>query len=394
MAKTSINKPSDLKDNPINPRYITEERNAALGNYMQEFGYLSGIVFNADGTIITGHQRRRQMNEGRMVYTEQYREPLTDGTINRGYFEMPDGRLFVFRQVDWPAEKAARATIVANGQFGMWDSEVLANAWDFEMPELKEMGVPDFVFGGMDMGEAEKATAQEDEYESPEEIVADIVRGDVFEIGPHRLMCGDSTSSDDIERLMDDSRADMVMTDPDFSMDIDLLLSVYALSKAVSSGFGFWICGDRQAAKLAVSDFKEFSKFFVQDFRNATIINNKSPMSRTTLIVQMGRREMNNLFDGFSTLLQIPTERTGEDHKKLPMAKKIELPFQFISHFSNENDLVLDLFGHSGSTMIAAQQLGRRCNMMEIEPKYCQCILDRMQKAFPELKVTRNGQSV
>lgn len=141
-----------------------------------------------------------------------------------------------------------------------------------------------------------------------------------------------------------------------------------------------------------MNDFENFAHFFVQDFRNATIISNTRAMQRHTLICKFGKRKMSNLMDGFSTLLQIPTCRTGKDHNVLPMAKKVELPFEFIAHYSNENDLVLDFFAHSGSTMVAAHQLSRRCYCMEIEPKYCQAVINRMLNSFPDIKIRKNGK--
>lgn len=136
---------------------------------------------------------------------------------------------------------------------------------------------------------------------------------------------------------------------------------------------------NKQAVQLAMNDFENFAHFFIQDFRNATIISNSQAMSRHTLICKFGNRKMNNLKDGFSTLLEIATMRVTKDHEKFPMAKRVELPAEFIQHYTDEGDLILDLFGHSGSTMVAAHQLRRVCYMQELEPKYCQAILDRMQ---------------
>jgi DNA modification methylase len=104
-----------------------------------------------------------------------------------------------------------------------WDSDLLAN-WDFEVEELEEMGVPDWVFGGDGDGEipnnALNSEAQEDDFEPPEieTVKTDIVLGDLFEIGAHRLLCGDSTKAEDMERLMGGEKADMVLTDPPYGV--------------------------------------------------------------------------------------------------------------------------------------------------------------------------------
>ena len=143
----------DVKPNPRNPRLIKGARMEKLEEYLAEFGDLSGLVVNADGTTISGHQRTRvfKKQKGKLTILERYDPPAPDGTTARGFVELKDGSRFVYREVDWPQEKADRATIIANGQFGEWDADVLTNEWDMDIPELRDMGVPEFVFGGADM---------------------------------------------------------------------------------------------------------------------------------------------------------------------------------------------------------------------------------------------------
>lgn len=143
----------DVKPNPRNPRLIKGARMEKLEEYLAEFGDLSGLVVNADGTTISGHQRTRvfKKQKGKLTILERYDPPAPDGTTARGFVELKDGSRFVYREVDWPQEKADRATIIANGQFGEWDADVLTNEWDMDIPELRDMGVPEFVFGGADV---------------------------------------------------------------------------------------------------------------------------------------------------------------------------------------------------------------------------------------------------
>lgn len=144
---------SDIKPNGRNPRFIKKDRDNKLDEYIDEYGDLSGLVFNKDLTIISAHQRHRKFlkKKGKIEYTERYDPPQVDGTIARGFVVLPDGKRFLFREVDWPQEKADRATIVANGQFGELDSDALTNQWSFDVPELREFGVPEFVFGGAEI---------------------------------------------------------------------------------------------------------------------------------------------------------------------------------------------------------------------------------------------------
>jgi DNA modification methylase len=280
-------------------------------------------------------------------------------------------------------DEIRRFIIADNVEMGEHDWDMLANEWDAD--ELADWGldVPGFVGGGA--GEA-----QEDDYEIPDEIETDIIVGDLFEIGPHRLLCGDSTKAEDVERLMNGEKADMVFTDPDFSMPFDALAICYENTKKHSKGFGFWICGDKQAVYLASNDFENFAHFYVHDFRIPNLISNSRSMQRHTLIAKFGSKGINNLHDGFSTIVGVATDRKGRE--VAPMAKKIELPFAFIQHYSNEGETILDVFAHSGSTAVAAGQLNRMCYMLEIEPKYCQCILNRMIADNPDIKITKNGK--
>ena len=114
---------------------------------------------------------------------------------------------------DWTEEQKNEFLIKDNVGFGEWDWNDLANNWDSD--KLTEWGldIPGF--------EAEVLEAEEDDFEVPDEIQTDIVLGDLFEIGEHRLLCGDSTDSDKVAKLMNGDKADMVFTDPPYGMFLD-----------------------------------------------------------------------------------------------------------------------------------------------------------------------------
>lgn len=139
-----------IHPNPKNPRFLRKEKSEWLEDSLNEFGDLSGYVFNKDGMIISAHQRwekiRPKVKE--VVVRETFKKPLPDGTIERGHFELKDGTKHDYSVRDWTPEKADRATIRANAQnAGEWDADVLANQWEYEPDELQEMGVPEYVFG-------------------------------------------------------------------------------------------------------------------------------------------------------------------------------------------------------------------------------------------------------
>ena len=149
---------------------------------------LRPMVIDADGTVLGGNMRLKALQE-------------------LGYTEIPD--TWVRRAADLTDEEKQRFIIADNVGFGEWDWEALANEWD--AGDLADWGldVPD-TFGT-------QAEAEEDEYEMPEEVHTDIVLGDLFEIGEHRLLCGDSTDSDAVARLMNGEKADMVFTSPPYN---------------------------------------------------------------------------------------------------------------------------------------------------------------------------------
>jgi hypothetical protein len=142
----------DINPNPHNPRKISGERLEKLAQYLEEYGDISGIVYNSNPecqALVSGHQRMQvfRKGKGKPVIIERYDPPQADGTVARGFIELKSGHRYVYREVHWEKEKADAATIIANGQFGEWDSDILANEWEFDMPELREMGVPEWVFG-------------------------------------------------------------------------------------------------------------------------------------------------------------------------------------------------------------------------------------------------------
>ena len=367
-----------------NPRKISEQQRIDLADSMLRLGDISGLVFNLRSCQWVGGNRRSEvigLNVGafQIEVTEQYTGPDQTGTIALGYIAHK-GSKFAVRVVDWDEATESEANIAANKKGGEWDMQILKTSWD---KEILKMGG----FSDLEIKDIFKKTKVEDDEYVMQEVNTDIKPGDLFQIGEHRLLCGDSTKPEDVARLMGGKIADLVFTDPDFSMDIDLVKICYVNAVKYSKGVSFWVCADKQAAQLAMNDFDNFARYFVQDFRLQTIVSNAQPMTRHVMICQFGKRAMNNLHDAFSTVLQISTDRTSDTHKDLPMSKKPELPGAFISHYSQEGEIVLDLFAHSGSTMIAAHQLGRKCYAQEIEPKYCQHIINRIRKLEPDIKI-------
>jgi len=381
-----------IKLNPANPRIIRDAEYRDLVRSIAQFPkmlYKRGVVVDGNLMALGGNQRWRsildilKMPESDLqALTAKQPDAYTLWEVLREKKAVPEQ--WIVDGSDFTEEEIRRFIIVDNIQKGEHDWDALANGWDQD--ELAEWGlrVPGWGEG--------KQEAQEDEFEIPDEIKTDIVLGDLFEIGPHRLLCGDSTVEADVARLMDGAKADIVFTDPDYSMDVDALFKCYENTKETYLKASLWVCADKQAVRLANYDIEKFSSFFIHDFKVPTLISNKRAMQRHNMICVFGSAAIHNRKDGFTTIVSIATERTLESHKVTRMAKRIGLPAAFIEHFTEQGELILDIFGHSGSTMVAAHQLNRRCNMIEIEPKFCQCIIDRMLKNDPGIEITKNGK--
>jgi hypothetical protein len=353
-----------LEKNPF--KSSGDEQIKRIAKSIQEFERMMEIrriVIDEDNNILGGNKRYFALKK-------------------LGYKEIPDAWI---EKVEGLSEDQKKEFIVKdNAHWGSeWDCELLGE-WNVD---LEAWGVGDVEF-------ADEKEAKEDDYEIPDEIETDIVLGDLIEIGEHRLLCGDSTDSEQVAKLMNGKKADMVFTDPDYSMSDDDLFACYSNEKIINPDVSFWMCSDKMAVKLAHNDFDRFTHFFIQDYKCATLISNTQPMERHVLICKFGNRKMKNLNDGFSTVLQIATERTLAVHKITSMSKRVELPAEFIKHYTDENEIVVDIFMHSGSTMVAAHQLNRKCYGIEIEPKYCQFIIDRMRNLDSNLVIKKNGVEI
>jgi DNA modification methylase len=183
---------------------------------------------------------------------------------------------------------------------------------------------------------------------------------------------------------MQGEKSDMIFTDPPYDLEDSYSQNIFDSVKEDSHIF--IMNSDKLLIENVNNGFNWFRKFFSVDFRQARLVSNNQPMTRVDLIAEFckGKTKFNNLHDGFSTLIECAkihndNEKINFGHKQ---AKKIELPSTFIQHYSNENELIGDFFGGSGSTMAACEQLNRNCYMMELEPKNCQIILDRMKKCY------------
>ena len=318
-----------------------------------------------------------------------------------------------------------RRAILDNTHDGEWDSDVLANQWsDFSMEELGDLGVPEWVFGGDGEGEipnnALNSEAQEDDFEPPEieTVKTDICLGDLFEIGAHRLLCGDSTKAEDVERLMDGKKADMVFTDPPYGVDYsggiqfssngdvkknqreklenDNSEQIYAdtipIMARITNGPIYTWFADSKAGTL-YNSIKKVGEIhaliiWVKNGGYGALNANYKQRHEPCLYWKPKNGRLN--FVGATTentIWEISKDGRNEFH---PTQKPVALAAKAISNHDAKS--VADIFLGSGTTMVAAHQLNRKCYGMELSEKYCQVIVDRMLKLDPTLEIKKNGQ--
>jgi len=488
-------KVSEVKANPNNPRVIKDDKFKKLVKSIQDFPEmleLRPIVVNTDGIVLGGNMRLKACKEA-------------------GLKEVP-----VIKAEDLTEDQQKEFIIKDNVGFGEWDWADLASNWDAE--ELTEWGLdlPTDSFVEME--------AVEDDFEVSEDgIETDIVLGDLIEIGEHRLLCGDSTDSDQVARLMDGEKADMAHNDPPYGMkkenegvlndnlnfndlldfnrdwiavqfmhikengswycwgideplmDIysEILKPYIAEQKATFRNLITWNKGNGQGQNsentrsYAIADEKcLFIMLGVQGFNNnadnyfdkwepirnyleqeikklnesdgkianalgykdGRTVNHWWSKSQWTFPTKQNyealreysrtkdydgfkkdydelkkdydelkkdyystRAYFNNIHDNFNNVWNF------ERHKKTGIEgghatpKPIPLCERAIKSSCPDGGLVLDFFLGSGSTMVASHQLKRKCYGMELDPKYCQVIIDRMKKLDPSLTIKING---
>lgn len=372
---------SEIKLNKHNPRDISKENLEKLKKSIQEFPEMletRPLIIDENNVVLGGNMRLRALRE-------------------LGFEEIK-----VKQVTNWSENQKKRFIISDNVSYGIWDWEMLANEWEVDLLSDWGLDIPDW--------EAEQElTAEEDDFEIPEQIKTDIVKSDVFEFRKnggtlHRLMCGDSTSVDDVGKLMNGEKADMIFTDPPYGIKV-------VKSQMVGADFG--IAKKGKYSEVIADDTTETANQFYQTcialgFDNFIIwggnyFTDFLPFSDGWLVwnKRAGTDIRNTFADGemawcsFHTPIRIYDQlwngmiREREKDKRVhPTQKPIKILSEIIDDHVKGN-LIFDGFLGSGSTMVASHQLNRKCYGMELDPKYCQVIVDRMKKLDPEIEVIK-----
>ncbi len=328
---------------------------------------------------------------------EEWLTPYTDKTLE----ELP-----IILADDWTEEQKAEFLIKDNVGFGEWDWNQLTSEWDTDKLDQWGLDIPVFE-------EPVHLEAEEDEFDVPEGgIETDIVLGDLFEIGEHRLLCGDSTDSDAVAKLMNGEKADMLFTDPPYGVDYegvnndhlkaeqlrqfiyDALLNVDLFLRG---GANYYVWHpDIHAYEFigAIRDvgWRQAKPSTIQWVKDSLVLSQGDYHLRNEPCLygwKEGKNRQRVEDRTQDTIWEFPKPKKAEGH---PTMKPIPLCERAIINSSKINWLIIDTFLGSGSTMVASHQLKRKCYGMELDPKYCQVIIDRMRKLDPNIPIKKNGE--
>jgi len=372
---------SAIKPNPSNPRLIKDEKFEKLKQSIKDFPQmmeLRPMVVDETMTLLGGNMRFKALQD-------------------LGYKEVPDN--WIKKASELTEEQKKEFIIKDNVGFGEWEWEQLANEWDVE--QLAEWGldIPDYAIA--------QPEAVEDDYEIPDTIETDIVLGDLFEIGEHRLLCGDSTDSDAVARLMGGQKADMVFTDPPYGVDYkginnddrsglkELLDGVFVNYKiSAKSGSSVYCCHSDKCSDIFNEVFRKYCHFSCQIIwvKDSLVMSRGDYHSKHEPIFYGWIEGGSHKFEGDrkqTTVWEFERPKRSEGHTTM---KPVGLVARAIENSSKSEDLIIDFFIGSGTTMVASHQLNRKCYGMELDPKYCQIIIDRMLKFDPTIEIKRNGE--
>lgn len=378
---------SEIKSNPNNPRIIKDDKFHKLVKSIKEFPKMleiRPIVVNQDMIVLGGNMRLKASKEAGLK------------------------EVFIVKADDLTEDEQKQFIIKDNVGFGEWDWDMLANEWEADLLEEWGLDVPELTI-------TEEPAADEDDYEMPDEVQTDIVLGDLFEIGEHRLLCGDSTDSDAVAKLMNGEKADMVFTDPPYGIKVVNNTSVGGggalkfggkTGKVVNSTKGFSeIIGDdttdtakefyNTCVSLGFENFIIFGGNYFTDFLPPSMgwivwykknTGNFADFEMAWTSYNKAARLYEYLWNGLSREGSRELELVKRVH---PTQKPVGLNMQILQNY--DCDIIYDGFTGSGSTMVSAHQLKRKCYGMELDPKYCQVIVDRMKKLDSNLVIKKNG---
>lgn len=355
---------SELKPYEKNPR---KNDNAVdyVAKSIEEFGFKVPIVIDKNNVIIAGHTRYKASEK---LGLEEVPCIIAD--------DLTDEQVKAFRLADNKVSEMSE-----------WDYDLL----NMELDDIVDIDMEDFGFLDLDTEEEKEIEEDDFDIEPPEEPKAKY--GDIYQLGEHKLMCGDSTKEEDVDLLMDGNKADMVFTDPPYGMN--------AVSKSgvLSKTYKTDIMND-DTNEVAIESFLLSKKLFEnskQIWWGANYYTECLPSAECWIVWDKNNGESDQTdcelaYTNFRSVIRQFTLSSEKINRVHPTQKPVKLIQQILKKFDKNNEIIniVDLFGGSGSTLIACEQLNRKCYMMELDPKYVDVIIERWEKFTGEKAIKIN----
>ena len=373
----------EIKPYKKNPRKISKQAIQLVANSIGEFGFKVPIIIDTNGVIIAGHTR---LKAAELLKLEKVPCIIADDLTNEQIraFRLSDNRV---------------------SEFTEWDKDLLLN----EIDDLKELfRLDDFgFFDELDLFEE----AKDDEFDIDESLVKATVNtyvqaGDIFQLGEHRLMCGDSTNIEDIKKLIGSDKIDLLLTDPPYnvnykgktkdeltiandSMDesefINFLYScfsnIYPFMKEGASFYIWHADSKRLPFLIALNKAGLKTREVLIWLKNSFVIGRQDYQWKHEPCLYGWKDGKPHYFiknRSQTTVLEFNKPNKNIEH---PTMKPVELFGRLIRNSTprRKKAIIVDLFGGSGTTLISSEQLEKKCLMMEYSPIYCQVIIQRYE---------------
>lgn len=362
-----------LKPYPNNAKLHSDEQVDKIAESIKEFGFLNPCLIDKDYNIIAGHGRLLASKKlGMKTIPCIFVEGLTEA--QRKAYILADNRLT---------------------ELGEWDFDKV----QFELKELADMDF-NIELTGFELDDIEEEPAEIVEDDFTEDVETRCKLGDIWQLGNHRLICGDSTDKPTVERLMNGQKADMVFTDPPYNIGyqgvsdkrtvqndkMDDERFVGFLKSSLMNCETMYVCCSWQNAHLFRKAIEEngnkIKAMIVWDKVNPAQHLDKY-FKQHEIIWYCGK------FGGEKTLRGDIWQVKRQTNTVHPTMKPIELISMALQDNPNKK-IVYDGFGGSGSTLIACEQLNRKCYMAELDPHYCDVIINRWEQFTGEKAVLLN----
>ncbi|HAP3864276.1 TPA: ParB N-terminal domain-containing protein [Enterococcus faecalis] len=385
-----VQKTEDLIPYEKNPRH-NEDAITAVAKSIEKFGFKVPIVVDASNVIVNGHTR---LKAAKYLGLKEVPTIIAD--------DLTPEQIKAFRLADNKV-----------GEIATWDEELL-NAELDELADL-DFDMTEFGFDLPDI-EGEEVEVIEDEFE--EELPAEPISklGDIYQLGRHRLMCGDSTNSLEVEKLMGNKKADLLITDPPYNVANEgkgkEALTIKNDSKETNEFHSFLY----EAFSAAINNMKLGSSFYVW-YASSEVVNFHTALEEAGFLVKqeliwnknsmvLSRQDYHwkhepclyGWASGGShswysdrkqtTILNFDRPTVNKEH---PTMKPVALFDYQIKNSSKQGDCILDLFGGSGTTLIACEQNEREAYLMELDPRYVDVIIARWEAFTGEVAVKISG---